>query len=98
VKIVKKGYWLLAAFILIAAAMMIMVCSSEYSQSPTSLFNQKTGGQGGNDEECSITVPDPEPEDLSSLALITAEQAEEAALAAYPDATIQEVELDNENG
>jgi uncharacterized membrane protein YkoI len=30
--------------------------------------------------------------------LITAGQAEDAALAAYPDATVLEVELENENG
>lgn len=47
---------------------------------------------------CSITVPEPEPLDLFSLALITVDQAAQSVLAAYSDATIVEVELDNENG
>ena len=104
VKIVKKTYLLLAVFVFMAAAVLLWGCSSEKGSFLGSFFEEKTDDQDerrdadADDYDCSITVPDPEPEDLSSLALITAVQAEEAALAAYPDATIEEVELDNENG
>jgi hypothetical protein len=93
----KVNYALLAVVVFIAAAVLLWGCSQQEGSNPESVLSAKSGDLGG-DEECSITVPDPEPEDLSSLALITAAQAEEAALAAYPDATIEEVELDNENG
>ena len=92
----KINYALLA--VLIAATTLFWGCSQQEGSDPESVLNAKIGDLGGVDGECSVTVPDPEPEDLSSLALITAAQAEEAALAAYPDATVEEVELDNENG
>jgi len=47
---------------------------------------------------CSIKVPEPEPDDLSTLAKITADKAMAAAQAAYPGARAQIVELENENG
>ena len=46
---------------------------------------------------CSVTVPDPEPTDLASLAKITPEEAKVKALTGQPDGTIViEVELENE--
>jgi uncharacterized membrane protein YkoI len=50
---------------------------------------------GGSSQE---QAEEQEAQSLSSQAKITAEQAKEAALAANPDATITQVELDNENG
>src|SRR3990172_4203678 len=48
---------------------------------------------------CSVTVPDPEPTNLASLAKITAEEAEVEALTGEPDGTtVIEVELENEDG
>ena len=47
---------------------------------------------------CSVTVPDPEPTNLASLAKITAEEAKVKALTGQPDGTtVIEVELENEN-
>ncbi len=94
----KNKHVLLAAFIVAAATVLLWGCGQKQESGFDSAINAKGGDLEGIDEECSITVPDPEPEDLSSLALITAEQAQEAALAAYPGATVTEVELDNENG
>jgi uncharacterized membrane protein YkoI len=48
--------------------------------------------------QASVKVAEPEPQDLSGLEKITADQAKEAALAAEPGSTITKVELDNENG
>jgi len=48
---------------------------------------------------CSVTVPDPEPTNLASLAKITAEEAKVKALTGQPDGTtVIEVELENEDG
>ena len=48
---------------------------------------------------CSVTVPDPEPTNLASLAKITAGEAKVKALTAQPDGTtVIEVELENEDG
>jgi uncharacterized membrane protein YkoI len=94
----KVHYALLAVVVFIAATVLLWGCSQQEGSNPESVLSAKSGDLGGDDSDCSITVPEPEPEDLSSLALITAAQGEEAALAAYPDATIEEVELDNENG
>jgi uncharacterized membrane protein YkoI len=48
---------------------------------------------------CSVTVPDPEPTNLASLAKITAEDAKVKALTGQPDGTaVIEVELENEDG
>jgi uncharacterized membrane protein YkoI len=48
---------------------------------------------------CSVTVPDPEPANLASLAKITAEDAKVKALTGQPDGTtVIEVELENEDG
>jgi len=46
----------------------------------------------------SITVPEPEPKDLNSLAKVTTEQATAAALQANPGTTAKATELNNENG
>ena len=98
----KVNYVLLTTFVLIAAAILLWGCSQKEGSNPESILSVKQGIQEGDDQDpsydCSITVPDPEPEDLFSLAQITADQARDAALAAYPDATVMEVELDNENG
>lgn len=45
-----------------------------------------------------VSVPDPEPADLGTLAKITVDEAQAAALAANPGTTVTKVELDNENG
>jgi len=48
---------------------------------------------------CSVTVPDPAPTNLASLAKITAEEAKVKALTGQQDATtVIEVELENEDG
>ncbi len=48
---------------------------------------------------CSVTVPDPEPRNLATLAKITAEDAKVKALTGQPNGTkITEVELENEDG
>ena len=47
---------------------------------------------------CSVTVPDPEPTNLASLAKITAEEAKIKALTGQQDGTtVIEVELENED-
>lgn len=58
---------------------------------------RSTAGQSPS-YPCSIKVPKPEPADLAALAKITAEQAMDAAQAAYPGSKVQKVELENENG
>jgi uncharacterized membrane protein YkoI len=98
VEVMKKHYLLLAVFVLAAATLLLWNCSQQQDSGRDSVVNAKGDGTEETDEECSITVPDPEPEDLSTLALITAEQAQDAVLAAYPGATVTEVDLDNENG
>jgi len=64
--------------------------------------NAQETAQGQNVQEpsyqASVKVPEPEPQDLSGLAKINADQAKEAALKANPGATASAVELDNENG
>ena len=48
---------------------------------------------------CSVTVPDPEPTNLASLAKITANEAKIKALTSQQDGTtVIEVELENEDG
>jgi len=48
---------------------------------------------------CSVTVPDPEPTNLASLAKITANEAKVKALTSQQDGTtVIEVELENEDG
>ncbi len=48
---------------------------------------------------CSVTVADPEPEYLASLAKISAEDAKTKALTGKPDGTtVVEIELENEDG
>ena len=89
---------MLVIVILAMASIFLWGCGQQQESGSDSVVGAKSGGPEGFEEECSVTVPDPEPEDLSSLALITADQAREAALAAYPGATVTEVELDNENG
>jgi uncharacterized membrane protein YkoI len=64
---------------------------------------EKDGQEGTRDAQepayqGSVQVPEPEPEDLKSLATITAEQASAAALQANPGKTVKATELDNENG
>jgi len=94
----KTRHIVLTISLLAMAALFLWGCSQQERSDSDSVVNAKGGDPEGTDEECSITVPEPEPEDLSALALITAEQAQEAALAAYPGAIVTEVELDNENG
>jgi uncharacterized membrane protein YkoI len=94
----KRKYVLWSTFVLAAAALLLWSCGQQQESGSDSVVNAKGSGPETIDEECSVTVPDPEPEDLSSLALITADEAQEATLAAYPGATVIEVELDNENG
>jgi len=53
-------------------------------------------GQSPNNP-CSVRVPQPAPANLSSLAKITADQAMDAARAAYPGSRVQRVELENDN-
>ncbi|MFQ6089946.1 MAG: PepSY domain-containing protein, partial [Candidatus Bipolaricaulia bacterium] len=64
-------------------------------------------GGGGNGEEnvqepsyaCSISAPeDASAQTLAGLAKITASDAEQAALAQFPSATVLQTELDSENG
>ena len=88
----------LVVFMLTFPALFLLNCGQQEKSDSNSIVDAKSGGPEASDEECSITVPDPEPEDLSSLALITADEAQNAALAAYPGASVTEVELDNENG
>jgi uncharacterized membrane protein YkoI len=48
---------------------------------------------------CSVTVPNPEPANLASLAKITAKDAKAKALIGQPDGTkVTEIELENEDG
>jgi len=94
----KTRHIILVISILAISTMFLWSCAQQEGSSSDSVVNARGSGPDGTDEECSITVPEPEPEDLSSLALITAEQARDAVLAAYPGATVTEVELDNENG
>ena len=84
--------------ILAIASIFLWGCGQQQESGSDSVVGAKNGSPEGFEKECSVTVPDPEPEDLSSLALITADQAREAALATHPDAVVTEVELENENG
>jgi uncharacterized membrane protein YkoI len=66
--------------------------TSEATQQQSDQNNQEPAYQG------SIKVPDQEPQDLTGLAKITADQAKEAALKANPGTSVNAVSLDNENG
>lgn len=85
---------------MVIALLPLLLILNGCRQSPTDSLNktsmeeEKTGAS----DSYSIQVPDPEPLDLSSLAQIKPEEAQDAVLAAYPGAMIQEIELDNENG
>lgn len=91
-----KKIWVIAIAVLVVAVMAVgtgVVLSANGSDNP----GQEQVVQEPS-YQASISVPEPEPQDLGSQAKITADQAKEAALKANPGATITEVELDNENG
>ncbi len=93
---------LLAVSFAFALVLVIFGCGKRSPGTNSSPLASASIGQNGNVQDptynCSITVPDPEPAELSSLAKITADSAKAAALQANPGTTITKVELDNENG
>jgi uncharacterized membrane protein YkoI len=101
-----KRWWIVALTAFLALSMVIGVSvalASGGSKTDAAQGQQTKEVEQEQDTQepsyqSSITVPEPEPANLDSLAKITADQAKEAALAASPGATITQVELDNENG
>jgi hypothetical protein len=93
---------LLAGSFVLALVLAIFGCGKRSPGASTSPLALASIGQDGNIQDpsyvCAITVPDPEPADLSSLAKITADSAKAVALQANPGTTATKVELDNENG
>ena len=99
-----KKWWIaaLTAFLAVCMAIGVSVALASGGSNTVAAQSQQTQEAEqdvqGPSYQSSITVPEPEPAGLDSLAKITADQAKEAALAASPGATITQVELDNENG
>jgi hypothetical protein len=93
---------LLAGSFVLALVLAIFGCGKSSPGTNVSPLASSSIAQNGNAQDpsyvCSITVPDPEPTDLSSLAKITADSAKAVALQTNPGTTITKVELDNENG
>jgi uncharacterized membrane protein YkoI len=101
-----KRWWIVAITAFLALSMVIGVSVALAGGGPKTDAAQsqqtKEVAQEQDAQEpsyqSSTTVPEPEPQDLNSLAKITADQAKEAALAANPGSIVTQVELDNENG
>jgi len=99
-----KKWWIaaLAGFLAVCMAIGMSVALASRGSKTVAAQSQQTQEERQNDQEpsyqSSITVPEPEPAGLDSMAKITADQAKEAALAANTGATATQVELDNENG
>ena len=101
-----KKWWIAAftAFLAITMAIGISVAIAGGGSNGDAVQNRETQEAAQEQDvqepsyQASVKVAESEPQDLSGLAKITADQAKEAALAAEPGSTITDVELDNENG
>jgi uncharacterized membrane protein YkoI len=94
---------IVAVLLMLTAVSVGAVYVGNGSKAKATVVEQKQGADEKDDVQepsytGSIKVPEPEPNDLNSLATVTAEQATAAALQANPGTTAKATELNNENG